>query len=154
MPLLLLTLPLTTLLFLMLEIRLRCQRRYKSNDLVEKRIFPIFQPNEVEKFDSKNHTLVILDNVVIDVHSYLELHPGGKFLLKKNAGRDISKFFYGGYQMVNDKPAHEAYAHSYQAMKIAKSMIFGFLTEQPVYSVETVISNRNAVNSADFSFCF
>ena len=24
-------------------------------------------------------------------------HPGGTFLLKNNVGRDISKFFYGGY---------------------------------------------------------
>lgn len=28
---------------------------------------------------------------------YMDNHPGGKFLLEHNIGRDISKFFYGGY---------------------------------------------------------
>jgi cytochrome b involved in lipid metabolism len=28
-------------------------------------------------------------------------HPGGKFVVEANIGRDISKFFYGGYSMEN-----------------------------------------------------
>ena len=41
--------------------------------------------------------LVILDDLVLDVSSYLYNHPGGQFLISHNIGRDISKFFYGGY---------------------------------------------------------
>ena len=41
--------------------------------------------------------LVILDNLILDVGDYMDNHPGGKFLLEHNIGRDISKFFYGGY---------------------------------------------------------
>lgn len=148
------TLPLFMLLWIVLEIRLRYLRTFKSNEIVENAVFPIFQPLEVESFDRQNHTLVIIDNIVLDVHNYLDHHPGGKFLLKKNVGRDISKFFYGGYQMINDKPAFSAHAHSYHAMKVAKSMLLGFLSEHPANLVETVIINRNAVNAADFSFCF
>jgi cytochrome b involved in lipid metabolism len=42
-------------------------------------------------------SLVILDDLVLDVSDYMSNHPGGTFLLKNNVGRDISKFFYGGY---------------------------------------------------------
>ena len=40
--------------------------------------------------------------MVLDVHSYMDNHPGGKFLLEHNIGRDISKFFYGGYALDNN----------------------------------------------------
>lgn len=42
---------------------------------------------------------VILDEIVIDMSEYMDNHPGGKFLLEHNKGRDISKFFYGGYAL-------------------------------------------------------
>ena len=41
--------------------------------------------------------LVILDDLVLEVADYMDNHPGGRFLLEHNIGRDISKFFYGGY---------------------------------------------------------
>ena len=45
--------------------------------------------------------LVILDDMVLDVSRFMEEHPGGKFSLEHNIGRDISKFFYGAYQLEN-----------------------------------------------------
>ena len=51
---------------------------------------------------NKKKRLVILDNKVIDFGEYDDFHPGGKFVLLKNIGRDISKFFYGSYKLVND----------------------------------------------------
>ena len=47
----------------------------------------------------KGESLVILDDLVLDVSKYASEHPGGTFLLTNNIGRDISKFFYGGYAM-------------------------------------------------------
>ena len=52
-----------------------------------------------EAFDEKRNILV-LDNQVLDIERYAGAHPGGKFVLTKNYGRDISKFFYGGYKLV------------------------------------------------------
>lgn len=40
--------------------------------------------------------LILLDDLVLDVEGYMFVHPGGKFLIENNVGRDISKFFYGG----------------------------------------------------------
>jgi len=61
----------------------------------------------VEEFDElvfkQGRKLVILDDLVLDVGKYMSFHPGGQFLLKANIGRDVSKFFYGGYTMESDK---------------------------------------------------
>jgi len=50
-----------------------------------------------QKVSLEQKKLVILDNLILDVGEYMDNHPGGKFLLEHNIGRDISKFFYGGY---------------------------------------------------------
>lgn len=41
--------------------------------------------------------LMILNEMVLDVTEFINYHPGGRFVLQINTGRDISKFFYGGY---------------------------------------------------------
>lgn len=60
--------------------------------------------------------LVILDDLVLDVSEYMSNHPGGKFLLEHNIGRDISKFFYGGYSqdgnLIANGAASMVYRHS------------------------------------------
>lgn len=43
--------------------------------------------------------LVILDNLVLNVREFMTYHPGGRFVLQKTVGTDISKFFYGGYSL-------------------------------------------------------
>ena len=62
------------------------------------------KPWTVEKiknavFDNKKK-IVVLDNQVLNLKSWESFHPGGKFVLMKNYGRDISKFWYGGYKLV------------------------------------------------------
>jgi hypothetical protein len=69
---------------------------------------------EFEKLVSRGHKLVILDDLVLDVKDYTQLHPGGNLVFDENIGRDVSKFFYGGYSMNGQK----CYAHSYFARKI------------------------------------
>ena len=39
--------------------------------------------------------------MVLDVTQFLNIHPGGNFSLAQNIGRDVSKFFYGGYSLEN-----------------------------------------------------
>jgi cytochrome b involved in lipid metabolism len=87
---------------------------------------------EFEKRVKNGEKLVILDNMVIDIGTYAYAHPGGAFLLEYNVGRDISKFFYGGYALDgngNDpsKQYTERYAHSNMARKIANNNRIGTL---------------------------
>jgi cytochrome b involved in lipid metabolism len=55
--------------------------------------------------------LVLLNELVLDIQDYDLHHPGGKFMIRNNIGRDISKFYYGGYA-IQDNPKH---IHSNQA---------------------------------------
>ena len=43
--------------------------------------------------------LILLKDLVLDVSKFMYTHPGGKFMIEKNIGRDETKFFYGGYVM-------------------------------------------------------
>lgn len=43
----------------------------------------------------------MLDNLVLDVTNFFDEHPGGKFSLEHNIGKDVSKFFHGGYSLEN-----------------------------------------------------
>ena len=50
-----------------------------------------------KELENGNRKLVVLDDLVLDVTRFANSHPGGRFLIEKNSGKDISKFFYGGY---------------------------------------------------------
>lgn len=67
----------------------------------------------VEEFQrrvSKGAKFVILDDLILEVGDYAIEHPGGERLIWDNTGRDISKFFYGGYSM---GPKGYSYTHSH-----------------------------------------
>ena len=83
----------------------------------------------------------MLDNLVLDVGDYMDNHPGGKFLLEHNIGRDISKFFYGGYGIDGNvlasgslKNTHSNIARvQVQTLVIAKLAETG---EAPIYTAK------------------
>lgn len=64
--------------------------------------------------------------MVLDVTTFMYNHPGGKFLIERNLGRDVSKFFYGGYVLENPKGA-KPYTHSNIARRMVNKMIIAHL---------------------------
>ena len=72
--------------------------------------------------------LVIFDNLVLDLNGFERIHPGGKFNLTHNLGRDISKFFFGGYSLVNI-PKRTPHHHSQAALDIVKTLVVGVLKD-------------------------
>lgn len=48
---------------------------------------------DVEAHNSQQDAFIIIDNIVYDVTSFLEDHPGGVEVLLDNAGRDASQCF-------------------------------------------------------------
>ena len=66
--------------------------------------------------------LVILDDLVLDVTAFASSHPGGRFVLEKSNGKDISKYFHGGYSLepLQGTPNH---THSNYARIIVNSLI-------------------------------
>jgi hypothetical protein len=53
-------------------------------------------------------------------------HPGGKYYIEHNIGRDISKYFYGGYKMENNV-WQNPHNHSNIAKRIVNNLIVGRL---------------------------
>lgn len=89
--------------------------------------------------NNQGEQLVILDEYVLDVSEFMDKHPGGRFLLKHNVGRDISKFFYGGYCLdgnFQDKPRRGA-VHSNYARRIVNSLIVAYY-EKEIDKVSTI----------------
>lgn len=83
-----------------------------QSNKVSKRDLREFTAQQVDKAVELGQKLVILDNLILDSNGYERIHPGGKFTLIKNFGRDISKFFYGGYVLVNGKGSYGVHSHS------------------------------------------
>lgn len=69
---------------------------------------------------------MILDDYVLDIGKYMDYHPGGKFSLQHNIGRDISRFFHGGYALENFKkvPNH---THTSDARRVVNQYIIAKL---------------------------
>ena len=60
----------------------------------------VYTIEQIEKGVADGIPLLIFDNVVLNLNGYEKMHPGGKFVLKQNFGRDVSKFFNGGYSLI------------------------------------------------------
>lgn len=82
--------------------------------------------------------LVLLNELVLDISEFINYHPGGRFVLKTNTGRDISKYFYGGYCLEDNQGARpgEGYNHSNYARMIVEGLIVGVY--QPETQLEVV----------------
>ena len=77
--------------------------------------------DEFELRVRQGEELVILEDLVLNIEQYKYKHPGGKFSLVQNVGRDVSKFFYGGYALENEEI--EPHLHSGIARSIVNSLI-------------------------------
>lgn len=62
----------------------------------------------------KKSTVMLIENNVIELKDWDQFHPGGKFVLHKNFGRDVTKYWYGGYQMI-DHYRDRRHSHSFMA---------------------------------------
>jgi len=86
---------------------------------------------EFEQRVKNGEKLWILDDLVLDLSEYAEWHPGGRFLIDRTVGRDISKFFYGSYALDGNtgdpKVGNERHIHSNIARKSMQNTIVGTL---------------------------
>lgn len=89
---------------------------------------------EFEARIKNGEKLAILDDMVLDLTDYMVNHPGGKFSLAHNIGRDVSKFFYGGYSLENQNKV-ENHVHSNDARRVVNTLIVGKLERDAAYRV-------------------
>lgn len=91
--------------------------------------------------------MVIIDNYVLNVTKFLDEHPGGRFSIEHNIGRDISKYFYGGYALENTKKV-DNHTHSSDARRIVNSLIVGKLEGNWQRKLMQVTSAEDKANEA------
>tara|TARA_B110000967_G_C18388041_1_gene318587 strand:+ start:98 stop:352 length:255 start_codon:yes stop_codon:yes gene_type:complete len=48
---------------------------------------------EVEKHNTINDCWIVSHGKVYDVSAFISKHPGGKFVIKSNAGKEVTKHF-------------------------------------------------------------
>ena len=97
---------------------------YKTQKQTLKDVYDIMSQKEFEKRCNSGEQLVILDDYVLKVDSFMNYHPGGKFSIQQNVGRDVSKFFYGGYQMDGtDSSSTKPHTHSNYSLLTANKLI-------------------------------
>ena len=71
----------------------------------------------------------------------------------KNLGRDISKFYYGGYALVQEQGAYGVHAHSETSKRIVKQMIVGWTQgQQFVEDISTTVQCKYSINDATATF--
>jgi len=85
--------------------------------------------DEVDERVNGGQSLVILEDLVIDVSSFMNRHPGGTFALKHLIGKDVGKYFFGAYslEIIENQPTHK---HSRIAFNIAKKLAIARLDLQ------------------------
>jgi cytochrome b involved in lipid metabolism len=67
--------------------------------------------------------------MVLDISWFKDEHPGGKFSIEMNKGRDVSKYFYGGYSLENIDKVQE-HTHSNDARAIVNQLVVGRLVQK------------------------
>ena len=109
-------------LFLILEISFQIFKRKK---------FQFKEPSytmsreEFRRNCEEGKELVILDDLVLNVGQFAKFHPGGYYAIHQNRSRDVSKFFWGGYQMNGSQlAATKPYRHSNYSVVTANKMAF------------------------------
>lgn len=93
-------------------------------DWVVKKHLPSYSENDINAQIANGRKLMVLNQFVLDCTDYISYHPGGRFVIETNVGRDISKFFYGGYCLEGNggSTPSTGYNHSNYAMVIANDL--------------------------------
>ena len=110
---------------------------------------------ELNEMIAEGRKLVLIDEYVVDVEEFMHKHPGGRFALEHNIGRDVSKYFYGGYSMdgnIGRKNPRPGNMHSNVARGIVNELIIAYyekevdktsticrLKENKIYAVNSII---------------
>lgn len=102
MPIVTLTLPLFLLIVSYFEVRHRLYSETGVLDFSHVHCGVKMSISEFHEWIKSGKRLVLLDNLVLDLGRFSMIHPGGKFALQRTVGRDISKFFYGGFHILSE----------------------------------------------------
>lgn len=89
---------------------------------------------------------------MLDVSKFKLSHPGGRFVIEYNVGRDVSKFFYGGY-ILETSSGMKPQTHSNSARHIVNSLVIARLEEKAkTFAARIEASTEVGKNTNCFTF--
>jgi hypothetical protein len=96
--------------------------------------------------------LWILDDIVLDLSEFRFKHPGGSFVMNHTVGKDISKFFYGGYALDSNSPVPSnkstpVWNHSNIARKIVNQLAVARYVRARTPTFSARICDKVALNT-------
>ncbi len=104
-----------------------CDRPSERLDILTERITSYEQFYEEI---ARGHRLVVLEETVVDIGTFLSIHPGGSDVLKANVGKrlggivvgtEISRYYYGGFRF----RGRETHTHSEASIHLLTNMSAG-----------------------------
>lgn len=107
-----------------IEVLYRIRYKYKEKGIVQKEGLPTVTHFHFNAMLRSGRKLVLFNNHIVDVESFMDEHPGTKFLISENIGCEIGKYFYGAYTIDNDMKPH---THSSYAAELIEKMTIGKL---------------------------
>ena len=87
----------------------------------------------------------------MDVTLFANSHPGGRFLIERNAGKDISKFFHGGYNLEPQNGGWN-HKHSNYARTIVSDLIVARLAAKREAAVMAITDKSTESTIATYEF--
>ena len=94
-----------------------------------------------------------MNELVLDMGDYIGYHPGGRFVLEKNVGRDISKFYCGSYSILEDLSI-VLHTHGRQADWQVYQMIIGTVEGQKKGAATVAVYKERQLNENSHTATF
>lgn len=109
-----------------IEILYRWRYKYTDKGVVKKENVPIITQLQLNTMVRNGRKLVLFNNFILDVESFMDEHPGTRFVIAENIGSDIGKYFYGAYSVEADVAPH---THSSYASTLITKLTIGKLKQ-------------------------
>lgn len=109
-----------------IEILYRWRYKYTDKGVVKKQDVPVMSQLQLNTLIRNGRKLVLFNNFILDVESFMDEHPGTRFVIAENIGADIGKYFYGAYSVEADVAPH---THSSYAATLITKLTIGKLKQ-------------------------
>ena len=83
---------------------------------------PEISQHDYEQRIEKGEKLATLDNIVFDMKSYIDEHPGGAFVMKVCVGKDVGRYTNGSYIIEKNGMCQKPHLHSNYALGIIQKL--------------------------------
>lgn len=107
-----------------IEVIFRWRYKYKEKGVIKKGDLPFITTLQLNSMVRGGQKVVLFNNHILDVESFMDEHPGTRFVIAENIGRDIGKYFYGAYSVEADVAPH---THSTYAATLIEKLTIGKL---------------------------